>query len=492
MVHVEIRIYGGIGEIGGNKIVVSSNDGKAIILDFGKSFSPGNAFFQHPYMPPSLPEDYFKTGLLPPTEGPEWRLADRETLGLIISHAHLDHWGYLPLVHSDTKIWMGSASYDIIKAYRDLRSDLKRLDEFQVRTFRTGDQLSLGEFTILPIHVDHSIPGAYGFIVECCGRKLVYTGDIRMHGPKAEMTMEFIDKASSEDIDLLIMEATKVAPENDPESSLVRILENRIWYRWGKEPPKRVHFEVKTEEEVREKMLYVLERSSSLALVEISTADVDRLRTAFNVARSLGREPILDERTAFLSHRLGRSGIKGLPQVGSYRVWRRRRGKGGIEVKYGVREPKAIKEFLLGIEDKMGPESVVWGDARAEILKEPESYVVITNNATRFLYEIPLGIKPPITFIMSRSEPFSEESALSLDRLLNWLMMYDVRRYYRIHVSGHLSPEQIGEVIEAINPRKVMPIHTEHPDLFDVYVPSRMSNLIHLPRLGEPFRVGDN
>ena len=143
----------------------------------------------------------------------------------------------------------------------------------------------------------------------------------------------------------LEMEATKVAPENDPESSLVRILENRIWYRWGKEPPKRVHFEVKTEEEVREKMLYVLERSSSLALVEISTADVDRLRTAFNVARSLGREPILDERTAFLSHRLGRSGIKGLPQVGSYRVWRRRRGKGGIEVKYGVREPKAIKEF---------------------------------------------------------------------------------------------------------------------------------------------------
>ncbi len=487
---VEVRIYGGLGEIGGNKVMVSSPSKQAIILDFGKSFSREEAFFQHPFMSPAFPEDYFKTGLLPPSEGPWWKMEGYETLGVFLSHAHLDHWGYLHLLHSDIRVFLGEAAWQIVDVYRFTRRDLGGIDRLEIGTFKTGDILSMGDFSVTPIHVDHSVPGAYGFLIECCGRKLAYTGDLRMHGPKAHMTKDFVDACASEGIDLMIMEATKVAPENDPESSLVKVLENRVWYRWRREPPKRISFEVSTEDEVGERMIEVLERSDALVLVEVSSADVDRIRTVFEVARKLNRELVMDERTALISERLSESGVEGLPLPGDYKLWRkRRRGRNGEEVKIGLREPKAVKEFLERIEDRGGPESIIWGSRRADMLKEGELHLVITSNATRFLYEIPMGVKPKIDFIMSRSEPFSEESALSLDRLMNWLLMYDVARYYRIHVSGHLFPDQIRDVLDSVNPAKVVPIHTEHSDLFDLYVPRRMLNSILLPQLGEPFEI---
>ncbi len=487
---MKVRIYGGIREIGGNKILVSSSSRRAIILDFGKSFSREEAFFQYPFMPPSFPDDYFKVGLLPPARGSSWRVEGYDALGLLISHAHLDHWGYLRMLNSEIEVFLGKAARRIIETYRMTRRDLSGLDRLKMNCFQTGDILNLGEFSIMPIHVDHSIPGAYGFIVECCGRKLAYTGDLRMHGPKANMTRDFIDAAASEGINLLIMEATKVAPENDPESSLVKVLENRIWYRWRRSPPKRVNFEASTEEEVKEKMVELLERSNSLTLIEVAPTDVDRMRTVYEVTKKLGRKLVMDERTAFMIDRLGGLSISGLPLLGDYAVWKRRkRGRDGREIKFSSKEPKTFREFLKKIEDKRGEDFVIWGEERAKLFKDANSYVIITNNATRFLYEIPLGIKPNMDFVMSRSEPFSEESALSLDRLMNWLILYNVKRYYRIHVSGHLSPYQIKDVLDAINPSKVVPVHTEHRDLFDIFVPRRMISSILLPEVGEPLEV---
>ena len=59
------------------------------------------------------------------------------------------------------------------------------------------------------MHVDHSIPGAYGFIVYG-DETVVYTGDLRLHGPRSDMTFDFVERAKQAKPDVLIIEGTRV------------------------------------------------------------------------------------------------------------------------------------------------------------------------------------------------------------------------------------------------------------------------------------------
>ena len=67
--------------------------------------------------------------------------------------------------------------------------------ERDVQTFRTGDKFTIGSMEIEPIHVDHSVPGAYGFIIYTSSGPVVYTADLRLHGTNPKMTEDFINKA---------------------------------------------------------------------------------------------------------------------------------------------------------------------------------------------------------------------------------------------------------------------------------------------------------
>jgi ribonuclease J len=41
----------------------------------------------------------------------------------------------------------------------------------------------------------------------------------------------------------------------------------------------------------------------------------------------------------------------------------------------------------------------------------------------------------------------------------------------RAHASGHLSQNDLVKVIEEINPDKIIPIHTQHPEWFKTTFP---------------------
>ena len=83
----------------------------------------------------------------------------------------------------------------------------------KAHTFRTGDRLNIGSMEIEPIHVDHSIPGAYGFIIYTSEGTIVYSGDVRLHGSKPQMTQEFVEKIRKIRPITLIMEGTRITDE---------------------------------------------------------------------------------------------------------------------------------------------------------------------------------------------------------------------------------------------------------------------------------------
>jgi ribonuclease J len=82
------------------------------------------------------------------------------------------------------------------------------------------------------------------------------------------------------------------------------------------------------------------------------------------------------------------------------------------------------------------------------------------------------------------SEPFSEED-LEPKVLQNWLSHFGLR-LHQIHASGHCPSRDLAKIIETINPEKIVPIHTEHPDLFQEKFRNRHVTLV---KEGEKIRL---
>jgi ribonuclease J len=110
------------------------------------------------------------------------------------------------------------------------RSDLEfDVADINFNAFRTGNKIKIDNLEIEPCHVDHSVLGAYGFVIHTSNGAVVYTGDFRDHGAKPAMTHEFIEKASQADPIAIVTEATNmtgatVSSEAEVEGKLERIV----------------------------------------------------------------------------------------------------------------------------------------------------------------------------------------------------------------------------------------------------------------------------
>ena len=125
-----LTVYGGAGEIGGNKILLQDKDAK-VYLDFGEEFNFGEEYFWE-YLQPRQAnglEVYFEFGLVPEVE----KLYSRKMLertklkyqepdvdGVIISHIHSDHMGHLPFLDEGIPVYMGHGTHRLAEIYHKL------------------------------------------------------------------------------------------------------------------------------------------------------------------------------------------------------------------------------------------------------------------------------------------------------------------------------------------------------------------------------------
>jgi ribonuclease J len=61
---VSLTFYGGVGEIGGNKILLEDDDTR-ILLDFGINFAERSKFYSEPFLAPHNTRGLVEFGLLP-------------------------------------------------------------------------------------------------------------------------------------------------------------------------------------------------------------------------------------------------------------------------------------------------------------------------------------------------------------------------------------------------------------------------------------------
>jgi len=273
--------------------------------------------------------------------------------------------------------------------------------------------MRVGSITLRPVHVDHSIPGAYGLVVETSTGSFVYTGDLRAHGRASHLTQDFAKAAAQSDATLLLTEATNM-----------------------------VGGTVSSEEEVAHKLETVIREAKGLVMASFSGMDTDRLTSFHRAALATDRKLAISVRQAYLISVLDADkGIEGLPKLGKGNVVVYRRNKKRYEK---WEEQVSEKAEVITAED---------------LTASPKSYVVATSLSDM---EGMVGVKPSpgSVYILSSSEPYNEEMELDMQRLIEWLDFYGMPLYH-IHVSGHIMPQQLG-----IGAKRVAPIHTEHPELF--------------------------
>jgi len=68
-------------------------------------------------------------------------------------------------------------------------------------------------------------------------------------------------------------------------------------------------------------------------------------------------------------------------------------------------------------------------------------------------------------WVKSSCEPFCEEMEIDEKRKKEWLKHFGIKAYFA-HASGHASGKELKDMIKEINAKEVIPMHTEHPEMF--------------------------
>ena len=448
-----LTFFGGVAEIGGNKILVEDRDAR-IWLDMGAPFDLGEEYFVEFLGPRDRfgLRDYFALDLIPRIRG----LYSAETLeptdmvweppafsAVFISHVHYDHTQHLRYVDPNVPVYLGEGARTILDSLdTTARQPGLKLGSHQYTTFRSGEATTVDGLEVEPVHVDHSAPAAYGYLVHTSAGIVAYTGDLRHHGPMKNLTEDFIEAARAAKPVILITEGTRVAPD-DPRENL-------------------------SEADVKARAMRLLEPlKDKLALVTFPPRDVDRIRTFAETAKAVGRKFVLNAKTAHLLLTLKKDTHIRVPDVANEN-----------ELLLYDRLMRNVPPWEKELQGKF-KDRVVTSET---IHARPSDFLVQLD-----FWHIPelVDLRPPpgSPFIHSKSEPF-EEDDVNDAVLQRWLDRFHLMRH-QIHASGHLSEREVGEMIAAIQPKLVIPVHTEYPGRFTSFAPHVLE-----PRLFEPTAVG--
>lgn len=449
-----LTFYGGAGEIGGTKILLQDRDTK-VFLDFGEGFNRGDEYtyeylklqnaqglsglFEFGLMP-KIPR-VFSEDALRMTEEMKYERPDID--GIIISHSHSDHVSDIEYVDPEIPIHIGHGTHKIADLYHDMYPQLFTLGEHEdFREFKSGDIVSIKDISFEPVHVEHSVPGAYGFIIKTSAGNIVYTGDLRMHGPRSDLTHEFLEKARESKPIALLIEGTNVG--KDVEHNF-------------------------TEAEIEKKVDKIVSEAEGTVFAYFPMTNADRFMTMYNAAVRNKRKLLIDLNLAYYVSNI-RDKLPVLPDVMS---------DANIGVYFPPKKSCTFCEEDYHFKDDRSflPKMVNF----RKIRDEPMKYVMhmTFSKLSELVHIKPKGGE----FIYSSSEHFFEgdENEQQRDVWKRWMEHFGIE-FHKAHCSGHASKEDIAKMVARISPEAVIPVHTNAPREFErmhgnVMMPEKFSTL---------------
>ena len=496
-----ISFFGGVNEIGGTKIALVSGNGKGILLDFGWSFKISHEYL-HSFLtlrkhqrlldgifigdlpkPLGVLKGIYREDLYENIEKEcrnqgilEGKPTEPEFIEeILISHAHSDHIGDIKFLHPSIKLVCSNSTKFVLEQFEQTTKSNSLFSNIltikkpgtktkeklirEIKSLNSGESVVCAQngFEVKLFEIDHSLPGASAYLIHdtITKKKIVYTGDIRKHGPLKEKSEEFIKIAKEFQPDVLICEGTRADSTEDRN-------------------------EYPSEQEVGKKLTQIFQDvqkndPTKLIMFDCSLRDVWRLQTFYDSCKNAGKKLILSPKSYDLLKICIKVGIIKNVDLGEILVFLSKKSSGTYIAKDYSKSPayvnilKKKKEDCLDakhVYEKLDMEKSFLIKAE-EIKKNPGKYVLqMSFYSLNDLFDI--NPTAGSYFIISRSEPFDDEGDVEDRKLKNWFQLFKIpeSNIYQVHCSGHMRREELIEMIKEIHPKKIFPIHTKNAHIF--------------------------
>ena len=401
---MRVRIHRGAHEIGGSCVEVEAA-GARLVLDVGR------------------PLDAERGAHVPLPDVAGFVEADPSLAGVIISHAHQDHWGLVGQIPPGVPLYLGEATQRILQEAAFWTNGLVVSPTGYLAHRQTFD---LGPFRVTPYLNDHSAFDAYSLLIECGGKRLFYTGDIRGHGRKVGIFEELLRKPPTA-VDVLLMEGTNIRPSAGVGESQSQ----------------------KTEADVEAACVERFRATKGMALVVTSAQNIDRLVTLYRATLQADRDFVMDLYGAGVALATGNPNI---PRPGP--DWPRVRVYVPLWQRVKVKEAGAFERV-----QQIKPYRVF----------EEELAV----NPARWVTTFSLSSAPQLTSCLAGASAtwslwagYLEEPSGA--KLKSFLADSDISLEVH-HTSGHASVADLQRLAIALAPKRIVPIHSFGGHRFSEY-----------------------
>jgi len=223
---------------------------------------------------------------------------------------------------------------------------------------------------------------------------------------------------------------------------------------------------VSSEEEVRKKLNAIAAQTDGAIFADFAHTDMDRLRSFHQTAKKNNRFLVISPKQAYLLNSLSKDKHLKVPSLRDERIL--------IFEKSKKTRRKWEKTVLESYSEKI---------VDAHKISEEQNKIILVMSFYDLEELVKIHPNSGSCYISSSSEPFNEEMEMDFERLISWLQHYGLPQYH-VHVSGHIMPLDLKEILMNVKAKTVFPVHTEHAELFAGF----MGNIESRVLIPEKFR----